>query len=135
MGWTAVFDFQQREKICFLLYSIQTGSGAYRDFYRMGTGGSFLGVGLPGHEAGHSPRSSVGFKNSGVVPPLPQYVLAAYALINLVQEIFYFLYASHFSYVYFALISPYNFTNFIIMHQYWFMVYVYFNLLLIYTAS
>jgi len=41
-----------------LLSHVQTGSGAHQTFYPLGTGGSFLGVKLPGREAGHSPSSS-----------------------------------------------------------------------------
>jgi hypothetical protein len=40
------------------------------------------GVKRPGSEADHSPPSSTEFKMGGTIPPLPQYVLTAWCLIE-----------------------------------------------------
>jgi hypothetical protein len=52
----------------------------------MGSGGSFLGVNLPGREADHSPPSSADVKNVGAIlhPPLRLYnIVLIYILIFL----------------------------------------------------
>jgi hypothetical protein len=57
----------------YLLYEVQTGSGAHPASYPMGTRSSIPGGKRPGHEANHSPPSSTEVKNSGDirVPLLP----------------------------------------------------------------
>jgi hypothetical protein len=46
------------------LHSIQTGTGAHPASYPIGTGGSFPGIERSGHEANHSPPSSIQFFSS-----------------------------------------------------------------------
>jgi hypothetical protein len=58
------------ETFC-LFHSVHAGSGAHSVSYPMGTGDSFPGDKAAGHEADHSPPSSVEFKNGGAMPPLP----------------------------------------------------------------
>jgi hypothetical protein len=54
-----------------LLHIIQTGSGVHPTSYKMGTGGSFLGVKRQGREADHSPPISAEVKKMriSIFPP------------------------------------------------------------------
>jgi hypothetical protein len=54
-----------------LLHSLQTGIWAYSASCSVGTGGCFLEIKRPGHEADHSPPSVAEVKNCGAIPPLP----------------------------------------------------------------
>jgi hypothetical protein len=55
-----------------LFHCVQTGSGTRAVSYPIGTRGYYPpGVKQLGHEADHSPPSSVEVKNSGVIPSLP----------------------------------------------------------------
>jgi hypothetical protein len=82
MGWTAGVPFLGAERYLFLLYSVQTGSGAHSVSYAMCTWGSFLGVKRPRREADNSPSSSAEVKNGGVIPTLPHTSSWLDALIN-----------------------------------------------------
>jgi len=53
-------------------HRVQTGPGAYPASYPMGTGGSFLGVKRPEHEADHSPPSSAEIKSPWSYTSTPQ---------------------------------------------------------------
>jgi hypothetical protein len=70
MGWSAGVRFPVRARDFYLLYSVQTGSGAHPASYPMGTGVQSPGVKLPGSEADHSTPSSAEVKNSGFMPAL-----------------------------------------------------------------
>jgi hypothetical protein len=65
-----------------LLYSLQTGSGIQPASNPMGTGVVSAGVKRPRCEAHHLHTSSVKVKNSGAIPPLPQYVFKAQCLFS-----------------------------------------------------
>jgi hypothetical protein len=67
-GWMARVSFPAVQDF-FLLYSVQTGSGAHSASYPMGTRGSFPGGKAAG--AYHSPPSSAEVKNAAAIPPLP----------------------------------------------------------------
>jgi hypothetical protein len=58
-------------------YISSTGdrSGAHPAYYTMGTGSSFPGVKQPGHEADHSPPTSVKVKKSWINTSPPSYSL------------------------------------------------------------
>jgi hypothetical protein len=60
-----------------LLHVVQMGSGTHPASYQTGTAGDCPGVKRPGREADHSPQSSAGVKNGGVIPLLPSYVFIA----------------------------------------------------------
>jgi hypothetical protein len=64
-GWTAGIRFQAGATFSYL-HSVQTGSGAHRASYPMGTGGDFPGLDRPGRQENHSPPFSAEVKNCGV---------------------------------------------------------------------
>jgi hypothetical protein len=59
---------------------IKNGSGDY-PAYPMGTGGSFPGIKLSGHEIGHPPSSNAKVKEGGAIPPLS---ICLYSLIIII---------------------------------------------------
>jgi hypothetical protein len=69
MAWTAGIRFPLGAAI-FLVYNVQTDSGAQQASYLMGTGALSPGVKRPECEADHSPPTSAGVKNGGTIPPL-----------------------------------------------------------------
>jgi hypothetical protein len=73
MGWTTKesgFDSQWGQEI-FLMYNVQTGSGAHPATYTVGHGGCFPKGKWQGHEADHSPTSNAEVKNGGAILSLP----------------------------------------------------------------
>jgi len=65
-----------------LRYRVQTGSVAHPASCPMGTGGSYLGVKRPGHEADHSPPSSAEVINAWSYLSTPQYVIMVWCVVN-----------------------------------------------------
>jgi hypothetical protein len=64
------------------LHDVQTGSGAHRTSYSMGTVGSFSGVKRPGREADHSPPASAEVKKMWIYISTPTYAFMAQCLIS-----------------------------------------------------
>jgi hypothetical protein len=62
---------------CSLLHIVQTGSGVHPTSYKMGTGGSFLGVKRQGREVDHSPPTSAEIKEMWIYTSTPLYVFMA----------------------------------------------------------
>jgi hypothetical protein len=60
-----------------LLQIVQTGSGVHQTSYKMGTGGSFLGVKRQGREADHSPPTSAKVKKMWIYTFILPYVIMA----------------------------------------------------------
>jgi hypothetical protein len=82
--WTAVAIFLGRVTDCSLFYSVESGSGAHRTSYPMGTEDSFKGLKQPVREASHSTPSAE-VKNYEAMHPL-HHVFMRYYLIIQVQE-------------------------------------------------
>jgi hypothetical protein len=57
-----------------ILHIVQTGSGVHPTSYKMGIGGSFLGVKQQGREADHSPPTSAEVKKMWIYTSTPTYV-------------------------------------------------------------
>jgi hypothetical protein len=60
-----------------LLHTVQTGSGVHPTSYKIGTGGSYLGVKRQGREADHSPPTSAEVKKMWNYTSPPLYVFMA----------------------------------------------------------
>jgi hypothetical protein len=80
MGWTPRGSGSlspDRVKKFSLLQIVQTGSGVHPISYKMGTGGSFLGIKWQGREADHSPPTSAEVKKMWIYTSTPLYVFMA----------------------------------------------------------
>jgi hypothetical protein len=70
------FEFRWGQEFS-LLHIVQTGSEVHPASYKMGTGGSFLGVKRQGCEADHSPQTSAKVKKMWTYTSTPTYVFMA----------------------------------------------------------
>jgi len=65
-----------------LHHHVQNSSGAHPPSYLIGTRGLSLGIKGLGHEADHSPPTSVEVKNAWSYTSIPQYTFMAWCLVK-----------------------------------------------------